>query len=123
MRRAQQRYEASTAAAQKARRFVNRVLTHWDRGDVREDANLLTSEIVADAVRQQSSQVTLLIEQADGVVRVEVSDDPGLIMDPKAAAFERRTGRRLVHALARRWGSDTDLYRTATWFELPRRRD
>jgi hypothetical protein len=89
---------------------------------VRDDARLLTTEVVADAVRQAPSQVELLVEHADGVVRVEVSDDPGLLLDPPRAQFERSTSRRLLERLTRRWGSDADRSRTTTWFELRRPR-
>jgi hypothetical protein len=119
MRHAQEQYEASPAAAGKARRFVGRLLDRWGHNEVKPEADLLTSEIVADAVRQSPSHVTLLVEEHDGVVRIEVSDVPGLITNPKASAFERRTGRRLVRALSRRWGSEADSDRTTTWVELP----
>lgn len=88
---------------------------------MREDADLLTSEVVADAVRQAPSQVALLVEHASGVVRVEVSDDPGLVIEPGNASFERSTSRRILEFLSRRWGSDADRTRTTTWFELRRR--
>ena len=119
MRHAQEQYEASPSAPRSARRFVGRLLDRWGRNDVRPEADLLTSEIVADAVRQSPSHVTLLVEENDGVVRIEVSDVPGLITNPRAGAFERRTARRLVRALSRRWGSEADSDRITTWVELP----
>ncbi len=123
MARADQRFEPSVAAPRDARHFVDDVLADWDCHDVREDAELLTGEIVSDALRQKPSQVALLVEHTDGVVRVEVSDDPGLIMKKSStAAFERNAARRLINSLARRWGSDVDRDRTTTWFELERER-
>ena len=121
MPRTEQRFPSSATTPRKARRFVDTTLQEWECDDVREDADLLTGEVVADAVRQAPSQVALLVEHADGVVRVEVSDDPGLVLEPSSADFERRTSRRLLERLTRRWGSDTDRSRTTTWFELLRR--
>ncbi len=123
MGRAEQYFEPSASTPSEARQFVNEALHRWDRDDVREDAEVLTSEVVSDAVRQKPSQVSLLVEQTEGVVRVEVSDDPGLILNTsESAAFERGAGRRLLQALARRWGTEADRDRTTTWFELGRRK-
>jgi hypothetical protein len=68
-------------------------------------------------VRQAPSHVTLLVEERDGVVRIEVSDVPRLITNSKASAFERWTGRRL--ARSRRWGAEAGSDLTTTWVELP----
>ncbi len=123
MARVEQRFEPSLTAPGQARRFVDDALQDWDCEELRSDAEVLTGEVVADALRQKPSQVALLVEHTDGVVRVEVSDDPGLIMTTsETAAFERNAARRLMGALARRWGSDADRDRTTTWFELGRRR-
>jgi hypothetical protein len=123
MTRLQHQFEPSLSTPGEARRFVDDALQQWDRGDVREDAELLTGEVVSDALRQKPSQVGLLVEHTQGVVRVEVSDDPGLILSSsETAAFERGAGRRLLRALAHRWGSDADRDRTTTWFELGRRK-
>jgi hypothetical protein len=122
MGRAEQQFEPWLSTPGEARRFVDATLHKWQCDDVREDAEVLTSEVVSDALRQKPSQVSLLVEHAAGVVRVEVSDDPGLILNTsESAAFERGAGRRLLHALARRWGSEADRDRTTTWFELGRR--
>ena len=51
-------------------------------------------------------------------VRVEVSDDPGLIPDPHAGEVERRLSREHRDVLASRWGSDFGREITTTWFEL-----
>jgi hypothetical protein len=96
------------------------MLRRWHCDDVAEDANLLTSEVVSDAVRQAPSEVAVHVEADDEMVRVEVSDDPGLLFSPEAGALERRTGRQVIRALAHRWGSDLDRSRTTTWFELRR---
>ena len=115
------RYEPSVSAPGRARRSLDEFLQVIGCDDLRHEADLLACEVVADAVRQAPSQITMRVEFRDGVLRVEVSDDPGLVSDPRGAVFERRTGRQLVDALAARWGSDLDLDRTTTWFELESR--
>ena len=121
MARVERRYEPTPSTPRRARRFVGGALEAWASDELRVDAEVLTTEVVSDALRHKPSQVAVLVEHADGVVRVEVSDDPGLIMStPGNAAFERDAGRRLLRALARRWGSEADRVRTTTWFELGR---
>ena len=117
---ADQRYPANPEAPSRARAFVSNVLRRWHCEDVADDAHLLTSEVVSDAVRQAPSEVSVHVEADDDLVRVEVSDDPGLLFNPDDGGFERRTGRQVVRALASRWGSDLDRSRTTTWFELHR---
>lgn len=115
-----QRRDLPTATApRRARQFVDEFLEFVSGDDVRESADLLTSEVVSDAVRQRPTQITLHLEFDSRTLRVEVSDDPGLISNLDAGAFERSTGRQLVAALAGSWGSDLDRGRTTTWFELP----
>lgn len=73
---------------------------------------------MADAVNQCPSQINLHVEFDSHVLRVEVSDDPGLVANPDTGEFERSSRRQLVAALAGSWGSDLDRNRTTTWFEL-----
>ena len=121
MASAADRYPATPEAPRRARAFVNSVLRRWHCDEVADDANLLTSEVVSDAVRQAPSEVAVHVEADDEVVRIEVSDDPGLLFSPEEGALERRTARQVIRAIASRWGSDLDRNRTTTWFELRRR--
>jgi anti-sigma regulatory factor (Ser/Thr protein kinase) len=122
MHSAEHRYEPTVTAPRRARQFVDEFLQVVDGDDLREEADLLTSELVADAVRQAPSQISLHVEFDSRVLRVEVSDDPGLVTNPGAGRFEQRTGRQLVDSLATNWGSDLDRDRTTTWFELTSKR-
>ena len=119
---ANERYAPTPLAPGRARRFVDGVLRRWRCDDVAETANLLTSEVVSDAVRQAPTDVAVRVHADDDIVRVEVSDDPGVVTDPDEGAFERRTARQVIRTLATRWGSDLDLNRTTTWFEIKRGR-
>jgi hypothetical protein len=117
---AAERYAPTALAPGRARRFVESMLRRWRCHDVADTANLLTSEVVSDAVRQAPTDVAVRVEADDAVVRVEVSEDPGILADPDEGAFERRTARQVMRSLASRWGSDQDLNRTTTWFEIER---
>jgi hypothetical protein len=116
---AERRYAPTPTAPRRARQFVDEFLEFVSGDDLRETADLLTSEVVADAVRQGPSQISLHVEFGGRGLRVEVSDDPGLVANPDTGAFERSTRRQLVAALAGSWGSELDRGRTTTWFELP----
>jgi hypothetical protein len=115
---AERRYAPTETAPRRARQFVDEFLEFVSGDELRETADLLTSEVVADAVRQRPSQINLHVEFDGRELRVEVSDDPGMMSNPDAGAFERSTRRQLVAALAGSWGSDLDGGRTTTWFEL-----
>jgi hypothetical protein len=117
---ASERFEPSAISVRRARRFIDRHLRRWQCEDVREVTDLLATEVVADAVRQAPSQVAVHVEADDDRLRVEVSDDPGVVQHPESQRFERRAARRLVRRLASRWGSDLDRDRTTTWFEVQR---
>ena len=122
MTAAERRFPPTELAPSRARRFVASMLERWHCDDVAESAHLLTSEVVSDAIRQAPSDVAVHVQADDDVVRVEVSDDPGLLFEPEQSAFERRAGRHVLRSLASRWGSDLDRNRTTTWFELRRGR-
>lgn len=89
-----------------------------------DDALLLTSELVTNAVLHGRSEVCVEIEgevDADGgVVRISVLDEnsrrPAQVpQDPDA--LDGR-GLALVHAIADRWGVEERPMGKAVWFEL-----
>jgi anti-sigma regulatory factor (Ser/Thr protein kinase) len=90
------------------------------------DVRLLVSELVTNAVRHANLEagdvILLVVELADGMLRVEVHD-PGGGFVPRAPAPDPARpsgwGLYLVAELADRWGVDSDD-RTLVWFELDR---
>jgi hypothetical protein len=111
-------YDPTLLAPRDARRFVDDLLGRWGWDGARATVALLTSELVTDALRQAPTCIALHVELADDTVRIEVSDDPGLIADASAGRLERQVARRLLEKLARSWGSDLDRRRTTTWFSM-----
>jgi len=90
--------------------------------DRMDDARLLLSELVANAVEHVAAdgEIEVRVQVEDGFLRVDVRDPgPGFTHTPRAAeAGDSDRGWGLVFAerLARRWGNEPGL----VWFELDR---
>ena len=114
----------STAeAAARARRHVAEVATGWDPDEL-DDALLMTSELVTNAVHHGHGVVQLVVVADDDRVRVEVADaNPAPVRAPTAAPSSTTEGGRglfLVDSLASRWGWEprSAPVAKAVWFEL-----
>ena len=112
--------DADARSAAQARRFVTDHLRQAGEGELAEAAELLVSELVANAVLHAQGQLTVAVIARAGGVRVEVSD--GSVQGPRPRQFteEASTGRGLllVEAMASSWGvTPTDGGKTV-WFEL-----
>lgn len=104
----------------RARRFVNEALGRWHCEHLADEALLLTSELVTNAVIHARSEVDLTVTQNGSRVRVEVADD-----DPRPVAPAEREilasggrGLCLVQALAQDWGVRPRPAGKSVWFEL-----
>jgi anti-sigma regulatory factor (Ser/Thr protein kinase) len=111
-------------AARAARTAVEDTLASA-RPEVREDVQLLVSELVTNSVRHANlgpgDAVNVHVSASRRAVRVEV-EDAGRGFDPDAVAGPRGTGGYglfLVDRLANRWGVDT-RDGASVWFELDR---
>ena len=87
-----------------------------------DDARLLLSEIVANAVEhvREDGDIEVRIRLQDGVLRVEVLDPgPGFTYQPRTADSGNESGWGLHFAglVADRWAADRDG-RARVWFEL-----
>jgi len=92
-------------------------------GSVVKDAELLTTEVVSNAVRHAqltASQEIILRVVVDGYLRVEVMDPgPRFEVDiRKPAAGDRGWGLYLVDAIARSWGVEPEGPGKKVWFEV-----
>ena len=124
-------YQPEPEAAAAARRFVRDTLQAWvvtsaaDGHGLVDDAVLLTSELVTNAVVHTGTAVQVTCRLADGAVEVMVSDGhPGRLV-PEAPEHEpvstERTGGRgllLPAALASAWGVAYGRASKAVWFRL-----
>ena len=94
-----------------ARAFVRDVLTGWHiDGGVREDAELLITELVTNAIIHAHSEVTVKVRRDEDVIRFSVFDrGPGEIRLRRPAPKEV-TGRGLLFLdqIASEWTVDPD---------------
>ncbi|GHB79673.1 hypothetical protein GCM10010331_79070 [Streptomyces xanthochromogenes] len=109
-----------------ARAFVRDTLQGWGYADVVDDAVVLTSELVTNAVVHAGTKADVLCLRSDDGVRVEVADRyperevPLLGSPADIAGPDRENGRGLLlcAALASRWGVEYTPTRKTVWFQL-----
>jgi anti-sigma regulatory factor (Ser/Thr protein kinase) len=125
-------YQPEPTAAAAARRFVRNTLQTWLIGgapiaahELVDDAVLLTSELVTNAVVHAGTPVEVTCKLADGGVEVVVSDGhPARLVPepPENEHFpaERTSGRGLLlpAALASAWGVTYGRSAKAVWFRI-----
>jgi serine phosphatase RsbU (regulator of sigma subunit)/anti-sigma regulatory factor (Ser/Thr protein kinase) len=125
-------YQPEAAAVAAARRFVRETLQSWlaaehapDGRGLVDDAVLLTSELVTNAVVHAGTPVQVTCKLADGGLEVMVRDSlpaslvPGPAKDENVPA-ERTNGRGLLlpSALASAWGVTYGRAAKAVWFRM-----
>jgi signal transduction histidine kinase len=91
--------------------FLSRLLDGWGvPDDTIDDASLLATELLSNAVRHGSGAVTLRVEVEEGVVQVRVHDEAPGVPALKEADSTSLGGRGLfiVQCVAETWGSDPD---------------
>ncbi len=107
------------SAARVARHMVRRTLHDWGLSDCADEAELLASELAANAVRYASRPIELRLMRTD-VLLCEVKDDDHHlpVLRPGAVADELGRGLNLVAMLAKRWGANRTSDGKVVWFEL-----
>jgi anti-sigma regulatory factor (Ser/Thr protein kinase) len=103
-----------------ARGFLRNVLDGQQTTSA-DDAVLMISELVTNAVRHAHSRLRVMASIADQTLRVEVSDDdPTLPMVPSDPEHHDTSGRGLliVDGLADHWGITPNTGGKVVWFEL-----
>jgi anti-sigma regulatory factor (Ser/Thr protein kinase) len=111
---------ADTSSPRRARRFVRAALDALGAGSFAENAELLASELVTNAVVHGRSTVRVGMVLSDRTLRVSVSDsdtNPPTVRRA-GASDEHGRGMYLVEVLSRRWGVDTTARGKSVWFEL-----
>jgi anti-sigma regulatory factor (Ser/Thr protein kinase) len=107
-----------------ARAFLTKLLHGWEVSDqVIDEASLLTTELMSNAVQHGSGVLNLEIAVHDGLLRVGVHDEAAeLPVERPATSVSREGGRGiwLVQSIARDWGSDASGEEPGktVWFEL-----
>lgn len=109
-----------------ARSFVRDTLQGWGFTDIVDDAVVLTSELVTNAVVHAGTAADVLCLRSEVAVRIEVSDrypEREIPLQQSAANMgspDREGGRglQLCAALATRWGVDYTPTNKQVWFQL-----
>jgi len=119
------------AAASRARKFVRDTLRSWrlaapeaDAGRLADDAVLLVSELVANAVQHAGTPLEVSCRLTGDTIEVAVTDwHPARVLpDPPVSGnnfSERGRGLLLPSALASSWGVTYDGAAKTVWFRLP----
>ncbi|WP_327318256.1 SpoIIE family protein phosphatase [Streptomyces sp. NBC_01235] len=109
-----------------ARAFVRDTLQGWGFADIVDDAVVLTSELVTNAVVHAGTHAEVLCLRSDDGVRIEVADryperEIPLQGSPATMGSPDREGGRglqLCAAIAGRWGVDYTPTHKQVWFQL-----
>ncbi|MFF6999608.1 SpoIIE family protein phosphatase [Streptomyces sp. NPDC008313] len=109
-----------------ARSFVRDTLQGWGCADIVDDAVVLTSELVTNAVVHAGTAADVTCLRTDYGVRIEVADRyperevplQGASVDMGSPDREGGRGLQLCAALARRWGVEYTPAHKQVWFQL-----
>ncbi|GAA1945569.1 SpoIIE family protein phosphatase [Kitasatospora viridis] len=102
-----------------ARRFTRRVLAGWGLDALADQAELLTSELITNALVHAGAPTQLRLFRHQ-VLTIEVSDVDGQAPKLRRPLEDDEGGRgmHLVNELAHRWGSRGTKEGKVVWFEL-----
>jgi hypothetical protein len=112
----------SATALSDARRFAAATLAEWDLpGSVAEDAILIVSELVTNAIVHGRPPVRLRLVRAPRELAIEVDDDAGAIPRKLHASLDDINGRGLaiVAEIGSRWAARANGRGKTVWSTLP----
>jgi serine phosphatase RsbU (regulator of sigma subunit)/anti-sigma regulatory factor (Ser/Thr protein kinase) len=105
----------------RARAFTREILGRWDCVDLVDDATLIVSEMVTNAIRHTDGKSTLKLQRETDRVRITVTDTetrppaPNMRFEPTATSGR---GMHLIDALAAAWGVEPTGSGKSVWAEL-----
>ncbi|MER5513621.1 ATP-binding protein [Streptomyces sp. NPDC002677] len=108
-------------AVPEARRELRELLRHWGKPGRSEIAELLTSELVTNALVHTDREAVLTAVVGPGQLRVEVRDFVGRrprVCAPDTGDGTHGRGLVLVDSLADAWGVQPHEVGKSVWFEL-----
>ncbi|QWA25778.1 SpoIIE family protein phosphatase [Streptomyces osmaniensis] len=111
---------AKASSVPSGRSFVVDNLTAWDCASAADDARLLVSEILTNAVQHAEGPLVLHLRRTTTELAIEISDLSPHLPQPRLAAQDDESGRGLilVDAVADSWGVRPDERGKTTWFTL-----
>ncbi|GAA1789360.1 response regulator transcription factor [Nocardioides hankookensis] len=105
-----------------ARRFVRTTLSDWGIEEPLDDAQLVVSELAANALTHADSSYRVRLTTSGAALRIEVEDGGVGTPEPQPLTEDEEHGRglHLVGALAASWGMDAgETGGKRVWAELP----
>ncbi|MFJ5999837.1 SpoIIE family protein phosphatase [Streptomyces sp. NPDC092370] len=124
--RAAASFEPVGRSVASARSFVRDTLQGWGFADIVDDAVVLTSELVTNAVVHAGTSADVLCLRSDEGARIEVADHypereiplQGTAINMGSPDREGGRGLQLCAALAGRWGVEYTPTHKTVWFQL-----
>ena len=107
-------------AGVRARALVRDALRDWGLGVISDDAALVVTELVTNAVRHGGSAFRLQLSRTAGAFRIEVVDDGEGTPEPQPPDTEAEGGRgiMLVDAMSSSWGVENVPQGKLVWAEI-----
>jgi anti-sigma regulatory factor (Ser/Thr protein kinase) len=112
---------AEPLSVRRARRFVSEQVIAMGFGELRASAELLTSEIVTNALVHARTDIIVGVLDTGCRLRVEVADGLSVSLPPPADPDPEATRGRglwLIDAIATDWGVEAVEAGKLVWFEL-----
>lgn len=111
---------ADVLSARDARTAVSRVLRQWGYADLVDDASLVVTELVTNAVLHARSACAVVLSRSGGGVRIEVTDRGAgdVAVTNQRPTGEHGRGLIIVSAVATAWGTETSAADKRVWVEL-----
>ncbi|MEV4613136.1 PAS domain S-box protein [Kitasatospora sp. NPDC049258] len=111
---------ALSSSAATGRRFLRATLQEWGCAEAQDTVCLLSSELIANAVRHARGPIGLRLHRTARELTVEISDTSPSLPVPRLvdSASEDGRGLSLVEALARNWGARPTAAGKTVWFTL-----
>jgi hypothetical protein len=111
------RYPAHVESPWAARHFVGDTMRKWGFSrDARDAAELVATELAANAVVHAASAFSVLLQARRELVHIAVYDT--VPIDPTLLVVHRRRGLGLVSGLSRDWGVDVTADGKSVWAEI-----
>jgi anti-sigma regulatory factor (Ser/Thr protein kinase) len=113
------RFPMHMDSVSRARQFVRSTLCQLDQ-DTIDTAELLTSELATNAIVHGHTSFDVIVSEAEGTLRVAVSDQSGrmpVLLAPGECDVHGR-GLLILDRLARQWGTADDHPGKTVWFDL-----
>jgi len=110
-------FPADVESPRAARRFVSDAMRAWGFSrEARDEAELVTTELAANAVVHADSAFSVLLHNGSEVLRIAVHDT--MPIDPPLLVVRPRRGLGLVSSFSRAWGVDVTANGKTVWAEM-----